>query len=113
MCAMHAEGFTIKTTGGFNEFFLPYFDIGSTKTQTFNLDFKKQIKKVIFNDKKKATTILWKNGEVTVAKTSKNDECNRMMGFLVAYYKGMEDKSNSQFSKLWDEFNNNDVVSFE
>lgn len=49
---------------------------------------KKNIKedKVIFNDNKKTTVVLWKDGTKTIVKASSNDKFDRRVGYLTAFY---------------------------
>lgn len=56
---------------------------GSKKRDTI----KKDIKDVIFNDKKKETTIFWQNGDATRVTCQEDDEYNRYVGFYAAVCK--------------------------
>lgn len=67
-------------------------------------------KKVIFNNP--ATIVFWTDGSKTVSKASKDDEFDKMKGFLTCYYKKISNTSNSQFGKLYDKFNNTNEVVF-
>ena len=55
-------------------------------------------KKVQFNDKKKATTIIDDN-KVTVVKTMKGDKYNKEFGFLMAYFQHYSGLSKTQAKK--------------
>jgi ABC-type Fe3+-hydroxamate transport system substrate-binding protein len=67
-------------------------------------------KKVIFNNP--ATIVFWDDGSKTVSKASKDDEFDKMKGFLTCYYKKISNTSNSQFGKMYDKFNNMEEVIF-
>ena len=54
---------------------------------TFSMDYRHQIKKVIFNDP--ATIIFWKDGSKTVVKCQPNDKYDKMTGFAMACSKRM------------------------
>jgi hypothetical protein len=42
--------------------------------------------RVIFNEKKKATTLFFEDGSVRVVKASKDDAYDKTFGFLLAYF---------------------------
>lgn len=54
---------------------------------TFHIDYRHQIKKVIFNDP--ATIIFWEDGSKTVVKCQPNDKYDKMTGFAMACAKYM------------------------
>lgn len=47
------------------------------------------VKKVIFNERKGATTVLWNDGTVTVVKCSEEDEWDEEKGIAVCFMKKM------------------------
>ena len=55
-------------------------------------------RKVIFNDKKKATTLLY-GDEATVVKTCKGDKYDREKGFLMAFFQKQTGLSKTQAKK--------------
>lgn len=67
-------------------------------------------KKVIFNNP--ATIVIWNDGSKTVSKCNKEDEYDKVKGFLVCYYKKHEQLSNSKFSKLYDKILESDIIEF-
>ena len=69
------------------------------------------IKKVIFNNP--ATIVIWSDGTKTISKCSPNDTFDKMKGFLTCYYKKISDTTNSQFSKLYDKFEQSDVINYD
>ena len=54
---------------------------------SFSMDYRHQIKKVIFNDP--ATIIFWDDGSKTVVKCQPNDKYDKMTGFAMACTKYM------------------------
>lgn len=56
-------------------------------------------KKVIFNDKKGATTLLDGNDKVTVVRTTKGDKFDKTFGFLMAYFQHYSGLSKTQANK--------------
>ena len=59
--------------------------------QISNLSSKPKVKKqkedkIIFNDKKRTTVVLWKDGTKTIVKASDNDTFDRRVGYLMAFY---------------------------
>ena len=58
-----------------------------TVPTTFSMDYRRQIKKVIFNDP--ATIIFWKDGSKTVVKCQPDDKYDKMTGFAMACAKYM------------------------
>lgn len=54
---------------------------------SFSMDYRHQIKKVIFNDP--ATIIFWEDGSKTVVKCQPNDKYDKMTGFAMACAKYM------------------------
>jgi hypothetical protein len=60
--------------------------IAST-TFSFSMDYRHQIKKVIFNDP--ATIIFWEDGSKTVVKCQPDDKYDKMTGFAMACAKYM------------------------
>ena len=59
----------------------------TTTTFSFSMDYRHQIKKVIFNDP--ATIIFWEDGSKTVVKCQPNDKYDKMTGFAMACAKYM------------------------
>lgn len=65
-----------------------YTSIGSlSDTFSFSIDYRHQIKKVIFNDP--ATIIFWEDGSKTVVKCQPDDKYDKMTGFAMACAKYM------------------------
>lgn len=65
-----------------------YTSIGSlSDTFSFSMDYRHQIKKVIFNDP--ATIIFWEDGSKTVVKCQPDDKYDKMTGFAMACTKYM------------------------
>ena len=64
-------------------------------------------KEVIFNNP--ATVVFWSDGSKTVVKCGEGDLFNRMTGFLIAYYQKTTESSKSEFSKLYDKLNTEEV----
>lgn len=58
-----------------------------TVPTTFSMDYRRQIKKVIFNDP--ATIIFWEDGSKTVVKCQPDDKYDKMTGFAMACAKYM------------------------
>jgi len=56
-------------------------------TFSFSMDYRHQIKKVIFNDP--ATIIFWEDGSKTIVKCQPNDKYDKMTGFAMACAKYM------------------------
>lgn len=54
---------------------------------SFSMDYRRQIKKVIFNDP--ATIIFWEDGSKTVVKCQPDDKYDKMTGFAMACAKYM------------------------
>ena len=63
------------------------------RTLNYNLP-----RKVVFNDKKKATTILY-GDEATVVKACKGDKYDREKGFLMAFFQKQTGLSKTQAKK--------------
>ena len=49
-------------------------------------DKKLKEDKIIFNEKKKTTVVLWKDGTKTIVKASDNDTYDKRVGYLMAFY---------------------------
>ena len=60
--------------------------IGDTLLATSKKENKLKEDKVIFNDKKRTTVVLWKDGTKTIVKASDNDTFDRRVGYLMAFY---------------------------
>lgn len=56
-------------------------------TFSFSMDYRHQIKKVIFNDP--ATIVFWEDGSKTIVKCQSNDKYDKMTGFAMACAKYM------------------------
>jgi hypothetical protein len=63
--------------------------------------------KVIYSGN--TTILFWEDGEKTVVKCNKEDKFDRMLGFLTAYYQRMSRDSKTEFSKLYDKLNTEEV----
>jgi len=64
--------------------FLPIYNPDLTKVRT--IYYSRLPKSVFFNDKKKATTLMFPNQKATVVKCGDGDEYSRRVGFLEAYF---------------------------
>ena len=78
----------VKMLKGDNIMFTdPSFITATPTTFSFSMDYRHQIKKVIFNDP--ATIIFWEDGSKTVVKCQPNDKYDKMTGFAMACAKYM------------------------
>lgn len=59
----------------------------ASTTFSFSMDYRRQIKKVIFNDP--ATIVFWEDGSKTVVKCQPGDKYDKMTGFAMACAKYM------------------------
>lgn len=64
-----------------------YFTPNKISSFSFHMDYRHQIKKVIFNDP--ATIIFWEDGSKTVVKCQPDDKYDKMTGFAMACAKYM------------------------
>jgi hypothetical protein len=64
--------------------------------------------KVHFSNK--TTVVIWSDGTKTISKCSEEDTFNKLTGFLVCYYKKMNDISNNELSRLIDLLESEDNI---
>ena len=90
------ETYTTNFLSGFN--FVPKLSLGSFWV---NEGYKQLPDNVFFNDKKKATTLMFYN-EATVVKCGKDDKYSRRIGFLEAYFQATCGLSKTKAKKYLD-----------
>lgn len=69
--------------------------------------------KVIFNEKKKTTVLLWEDGDKTIVKTCKEDKFDKKVGFLTAYFQKQCGLTKNKANKYIDELIKEEIEILE
>ena len=75
--------------------------------------FNKQVKPTKVHFSNKTTVLIWSDGTKTISKCSEEDTFNKLTGFLVCYYKKMNDVSNNELSRLIDLLESGDNIKLK
>lgn len=69
--------------------------------------------KVIFNEKKKTTVVLWKDGTKTIVKASDNDVFDKRVGYLMAFYHKNCGMSKTKANRYIDELCEEETLMYD